>query len=1062
MPSVDFTESVVEAAALQWFAEIGYDVGHGPDLEPGGIVQARAKLSDVMLRPRLLDALRKINPGVPDSALEEVVRRVEQVGQPSLVLTNRDFHLMLVNGIEVDVMTDDGLRGERVVFIDFDDPDVNEFLAVNQVTVKGTHTRRPDIVVYVNGLPLAVIELKNIADEKTTIEQAYKQLQTYKQQIPALFHTNELLVISDGVLTETGTITSPRGRFAAWKTVDGDALDHNGSLETAIRGIFEPRRFLDLIRHFVVFEDDGKNVAKKVALYHQYHAVQKAVATALDVSATNDVRRKGKGGVLWHTQGSGKSLTMLFFAGKLIRQPALTNPTIVMITDRTDLDGQLFGTFARGAHLLRQEPVQAESRAHLWELLRVNAGGVVFTTIQKFLNEEGEEQFPELSARRNIIVMADEAHRSQYGLGERFGKKGGVKTGLAQNMRDALPNATYVAFTGTPLELTDKSTKLVFGDYIDIYDVGRAIEDKATVPIYYEGRLVKLDLPDDAADLLDQEFDDLTEDMEDAEKSNRGSKWAQLEAVVGTPKRLAQVAVDLVQHIDRRYEANAGKVMIVTMSRRIAVDLHDQIALLRPDWVGENGIDDVGAMKVIMTGSSSDPVRWQEHIRNKERRERLANRFKDPDDPFQVVIVRDMWLTGFDAPSLHTIYIDKRMKGHGLMQAIARVNRVFEGKTGGLVVDYLGIANNLKEALRVYMREDPGGKAPIENQDDGEFTLDRLINGMVRELEYSREVFAGFDYILALDGSPTERVQTIKVAQDFLLQKNGWKGTVIDRFLDHATALMKAFALASATPQAQAIKREVAFFQTVKVAIAKTTGRGNAAKDERLDHAIRQLVDRAIVQDGVVDIFAAAGLEKPNIAVISDTFLDDVRTMPQKNLALEMLKKLLNDEITASRRTSIVQSRRFSEKLDESINRYHNGALEMAQIIEALIELAQEMRTEANRGEELGLRGDEYAFYEALALSESAKVVMGDDQLLTIAREVAQTVRQNASIDWRQREQVQAKLRVMVRRVLNRHKYPPENRDEAVALIIQQAEMLVEETLRLRHALRTGSDVGSA
>ena len=1038
MPAVDFTESIVELAALEWFGELGYTIGHGPDLEPGGLIEARATLQEVILRPRLLDALRRINPGVPEDAIEEAVRRIERVGQPSLVLTNREFHAMLVNGIDVEVMTPDGLRGERVVLVDFDHPDANEFLAVNQVTVKGTHTRRPDIVVFVNGLPLAVIELKNMASPTATIEQAYKQLQTYKQQIPRLFHTNELLVISDGALTEIGTITSGRERFATWKTIDGEVLDHKGSLETAIKGIFEPHRFLDLIRHFVVFEDDGKRVVKKVAQYHQFHAVQKAVATALQATGANG---DGKGGVLWHTQGSGKSLTMLFFAGKLIRQPALTNPTIVMITDRTDLDGQLFGTFSKGADLLRQEPVQATSRAHLRQLLAVDTGGVVFTTIQKFLNEDGEEQFPQLSDRRNVIVMADEAHRSQYGLGNRVGKDGTLKTGLAQNMRDALPNATYVAFTGTPLELADKSTKMVFGDYIDIYDVGRAIEDKATVPIYYEGRLVRLDLPDDAAGLLDQGFDDLTEDREETERVRMASKWAQLEAVVGTGKRLAQVAADLVQHIDRRYEANGGKVMIVTMSRRIAVDLYNQIATLRPEWVGES--DDDGAMKVIMTGSASDPLEWQSHVRNKERRDRLAERFKDADDPFRIVIVRDMWLTGFDAPSLHTIYIDKPMKGHGLMQAIARVNRVFREKTGGLVVDYLGIANNLKEALRIYMQEDPGGKAPIQN--DEEFSLDKLINEMVRQLEYCRETFAGFDYSLFLTGSPSERVQTIAEAQNFLLIKNGYNGAVIDRFLDHAMALLKAFALASATPQAQAIKREVAFFQTVKVAIAKTAGRGSAAKDERLDWAVRQLVDQAIAPDGVVDIFAAAGLEKPNIAVISDAFLDEVRTMPQKNLALEMLKKLLNDEITATRRTSIAQSRKFSEKLEDSLNRYHNRGLEMAQIIEALIELAQTMRTEANRSEELGLKGDEYAFFEALAMCESAKQVMGDDQLLTIAREVAQTVRQNASIDWRQREQVRARLRATVRRVLRKHKYPPDQTEDAARLILEQAEALAEE-----------------
>jgi len=1037
MTAVDFTESVVELAALEWFAEIGYTIGHGPDLEPGGAVQARATLQETILRPRLLDALRRINPGVPEAALGEAVRRVEQVGQPSLILTNRAFHAMLVNGVEVDVMTPEGLRGERVALVDFDHTDANEFLAVNQVTVVGSHKRRPDIVVFVNGLPLAVIELKNMASETATIDQAFNQLQTYKEQIPRLFHTNELLVISDGALTRIGTITSGRERFATWKTIDGEKLDQTGSLETAIKGIFAPDRFLDLIRHFVVFEDDGARVEKKVAQYHQFHAVQKAVGTALQAAGTNG---DGKGGVLWHTQGSGKSLTMLFFAGKLIRQPALANPTIVMITDRTDLDGQLFGTFSRGAELLRQQPVQATSRAHLRELLAVTTGGVVFTTIQKFLNEDGEEQFPKLSDRRNIIVMADEAHRTQYGLGNRVGRDGTLKAGLAQNMRDALPNATYVAFTGTPLELGDRSTQMVFGNYIDIYDVGRAIEDKATVPIYYEGRLVKLDLPDGAAEALDEGFDDLTEDREEAEKTRVASKWAQLEAVVGTEKRLAEVAADLVQHIDHRVEANGGKVMIVTMSRRIAVDLYNQLAKLRPEWASE--VDTEGAMKVIMTGSASDPLAWQPHIRDKGRRDTLASRFKDADDPFRIVIVRDMWLTGFDAPSLHTIYIDKPMKGHGLMQAIARVNRVFREKTGGLVVDYIGIANNLKEALRIYMQEDPGGDTPIQN--DEEFSLDKLIGGMLRELEYCREIFAEFDRSDFMDGSPSERLRAVANAQNFLLIKNGYNGVLIDRFLDHTMALVKAFALASATKEAQAIKKEIAFYQTVKVAIAKTTGRATPGKDERLDHAVRQLVDQAIAPDGVVDIFAAAGLEKPNIAVISDAFLDDVRTMPQRNLALEMLKKLLNDEITATRKTSIVQSRRFSERLEESLNRYHNRALEMAQIIDALIELAQTMRDNVNRGEQLGLSSDEYAFYEAIALSPSAQAVISDDDLLTIAREVAQTVRSNATIDWRQREQVRARLRSAVRRVLRRLGYPPDQTENAAQLILEQAEALAD------------------
>lgn len=1038
MTSVDFTESVVELAALNWFEELGYLIGHGPDLEPGGSLQARDTFQDVLLRPRMLDALLRINPDISRDAIDDALRQIELIAEPSLISANWNFHDKLVNGVSIDVMTERGMRGERVQLIDFEHLERNEFLAVNQVTVKGTQTRRPDIVIFVNGIPLAIVELKNMASETATIDQAFNQLQTYKRQIPRLFHTNELLIISDGTHTGVGTITSGRERFAAWKTVDGETIDQKGSLETAIRGIFEPRHFLDLMRHFIVFDDDGQTVSKKVAQYHQYHAVQKAIATSIQAIG---VHGDGKGGVVWHTQGSGKSLTMLFFAGKLVQHPVLENPTIVMVTDRNDLDEQLFGTFSRGKHVLRQVPAQAESRADLRQLLSVKTGGVIFTTIQKFLNAEGEEQFPVLSDRRNIIVMADEAHRTQYGLGDRMTEKGVVKSGLAQNMRDALPNATYVAFTGTPLELTDKSTKMVFGDYIDIYDIGRAIDDKSTVPIYYESRLIKLDLPDSAAALLDEGFEELTEDQEEAERSRTASKWAQLEAVVGTEKRLAEVAADIVQHLDKRYEANGGKVMIVTMSRRIAVELYDQIARIRPEWDEEG--DEGGVMKVIMTASASDPLEWQRHSRNKRRRERLADRFKDPDDPFRVVIVRDMWLTGFDAPSLHTMYLDKPMRGHGLMQAIARVNRVFKDKTGGLVVDYLGIANNLKEALRVYMNADPGGKAPIEN-DDEEFSLDQLVGALVRELEYCREIFQGFNYVLALDGSPSERMQVIAEAQNFLLIKNGFGGKVIEDFLNHATALMKAFALAAATPQAQKIKREVAFFQTVKVSISKTTGR-SGARDESLDHALRQLVDEAIAPDGVVDIFAAAGLDKPNIAVISDSFLAEIRNMPQRNLALEMLKKLLNDEIESARRKSIIQSRRFSEKLEESLNRYHNRALETAQVIEALIDLAREMRDTANKGEALGLKGDEYAFYEALAMNGSAMEVMGDDQLLTIAREVAATVRNNTTIDWRQRRQVQARLRVAVRRVLRRFGYPPDQADAATLLVLEQAEALVED-----------------
>jgi len=1038
-----FTESDVEEAALSWFEELGYRIVSGPTIAPDGQNPERSNYQDVLLSGRLTDAIARLNPASSQEARDEGLRRISQLGSPSLVMANRAFHKLLVDGTEVEVLRDGEQRGEHIRLIDFDDPANNDWLAVNQFTIVGETERRPDVVIFVNGIPLAVIEFKNMADPGATIDHAYNQLQTYQLQIPRLFQYNELLMISDGAKTEVGCITTPRERFAAWKTVDGDELHPDATLDVAIRGIFEHRRFLDLIQSFIVFEDDGKSIVKKVAQYHQFHAVRKALVTAIRAMGKNG---DGRGGVLWHTQGSGKSLTMLFFAGKLVAltQPGMANPTIVMLTDRTDLDDQLFGVFVRGAGLLRQEPVRAETREQLRELLSVKSGGVVFTTIQKFLVESEEEDHPILSDRRNIIVMADEAHRTQYNFKDRLDRKGSFAHGFAQNMRDALPNATYVAFTGTPLDLVDRNTKQVFGDYIDIYDVGRAIADGATVPIYYESRLVKLDLPEDKADLLDEGFDELTEQEEEAQKLKLTSKWGQLEAVVGTHKRLQQVAADLIQHIDRRQEALAGKVMIVCMSRRIAVDLYDQLVALRPEWHSTDDSD--GTLKVIMTGNPSEELAWQHHIRNKERREKLADRFKDPDDPFRIVIVRDMWLTGFDAPSLHTIYIDKPMKGHSLMQAIARVNRVFKDKPGGLVVDYLGVANNLKEALRVYMRDDPDGRPPVENY---ELDMHQLIGSMLEYLELCREAFRGFDYDLFLTGSPSERLFIVSKAQGHLIMRDFYErgDHVMDRYLDHATALLKAFALASSTREAQQIKREIAFFQTVKAALTKTTGRGPTGKNEDLDHAVRQLVDSAIAPEGVVDVFAAAGLERPNISVISDSFLNDVRNMPEKNLALELLKKLLNDEITASKRTSVVKSRRFSEKLEDSIKRYHNRALETAQVIEALIDLAREMREANERGEELGLSEDEIAFYDALGSNISAVEVMADDQLKIIAQEVANTVRNNTSIDWKDRQQARANIRRLVRRVLRKHGYPPDQQESATMLIIEQAELLASNSM---------------
>ena len=1042
-----FTESTVEEAALEWLRALGYAYVAGPDITPDGPYPERETYQQVVLVDRLQAAIARINPQSSEIGRDEAIRQLLHIGVPSLVQSNRAAHKLMVDGISVEVLINGKIRGELIKPIDFDHPANNQFLAVNQFTVvEGNIERRPDIVVFINGIPVVVIELKNAADVSATVEDAYNQLQTYKLQIPSLFRTNELLVVSDGGESLLGTISSNRERFAAWKTVDGETFVPNPTLETLIKGALEPGRLLDLIRSFIVFEDDGKSTVKKVAQYHQFHAVRKAMSTAGQASRAGG---DGRGGVLWHTQGSGKSLTMLFFAGKLIQ--AMQNPTVVMLTDRNDLDDQLFGTFSMGAELVRQTPAQAESRDHLRELLAVEAGGVVFTTIQKFLPEPGVEETEPLTKRRNVFVMADEAHRSQYGFGTRVGESGKFVRGLAQHMHDSLPNATFIAFTGTPLELADKDTRIVFGDYIDIYDVSRAIADKSTVPIYYESRLIKLDLKDGESGLLDEEFEELTEDEEETRRDKLKTKWSQLEAVVGTPKRLAQVAQDIVEHMRLRQEAMTGKIMVVCMSRRICVDLYDQLVKLHPEWHADE--DAQGAIKIVMTGSASDKLEWQPHIRNKQRREALAARFKDPEDPFQIVIVRDMWLTGFDVPSLHTMYLDKPMKGHGLMQAIARVNRIFGNKPGGLVVDYLGLANNLKAALRAYIREGDEGGKPIEND---KLDIGELVAAMLEKLDLCRSAFFGFNYNDFLVGSPSERLTTVTNAMNFLIGKNYPDTSFIPRFQDQALALQQAFKLASATREAQLIKLEFAFFMAVRAMLSKLNPRGPGGKtEEELDNAVRQLVDQAISPDGVVDIFAVAGLDKPDISILSDAFLLELKDMPQKTLAMELLKKLLNDEIHAKQKTSIVQARRFSEKLNDSLNRYHNRGLETTQIIDALIELAKEIRESEERGSSMGMVKDELAFYDALAENGSAVEVLGDIQLRMIAREVADTVRNNTRIDWQYREQARADLRRHVRRALRKYGYPPDQQETATALVLEQAELFAKEETTYR-PLRRG------
>lgn len=1038
------TESVVEQAALAWLEATGWRVAHGPDVAPGTLMAERADYREVVLAQRLRDALARLNPNLPAEALEDAFRKLTRPEGADLLQRNRALHRMLVNGVNVEYRAADGvIRGAQVWGIDFDDPDNNDWLAINQFTVSEQRsTRRPDIVLFVNGLPLAVIELKNPADEEATIWTAYQQLQTYQAEIPSLFAFNEVLVISDGVEARVGALGAGREWFKPWRTITGETLapETMPQLQVVIEGLFEKRHFLDLVRDFIVFEDDGSGrLVKKMAGYHQFHAVRVAVEETLRAAGLArgariaeepgryEAGRKPGGapgdrrvGVVWHTQGSGKSLTMVFYAGRIIREPAMRNPTIVVITDRNDLDDQLFGTFSRCQDLLRQPPMQAQSRAHLRELLSVQAGGVVFTTIQKFLPEEKGDRYPRLSERHNIVVIADEAHRSQYDFID----------GFARHMRDALPNASFIAFTGTPIELADRNTRAVFGDYISIYDIQRAVEDGATVPIYYESRLAKLDLPEELKPKIEEEFEEVTEGEEVERKEKLKSKWSQLEAIVGAEKRLRLVAQDIVEHFERRLEAMEGKAMIVCMSRRICVELYNEIVKLRPEWHNED--DDKGVIKVVMTGSAADPPDWQPHIRNKERREFLARRFRDPNDPFKVVIVRDMWLTGFDAPSLHTMYLDKPMRGHGLMQAIARVNRVFRDKPGGLVVDYLGLAHELKAALATYTESGGTGQTAISQEE--------AVAVMLEKYEVCRDLFYGFDWSAWKTGTPEERLSLLPAAQEHILAQENGK----DRLLKAVQELSKAFALAVPHEEALRIRDDVAFFQAVRVSLAKRAP-GEPKTEEELDHAIRQIVSRAVAPEGVVDIFAAAGLRKPDISILSDEFLAEVRGMPQKNLAVELLKKLLQGEIRTRRRKNIVQARSFAEMLEQAIRRYQNRAIEAAQVIEELIQLAKQMREADRRGEVLGLSEEELAFYDALATNGSALQVLGDEKLRAIARELVATVRNHVTVDWTLRENVRAQLRVLVKRILRKHGYPPDKQEKATQTVLEQAEVLSAE-----------------
>jgi len=1060
-------EESIEQMALEQLRDLGWQTAFGPDIAPDGNRPERGAYHQVVLQDRLRAALRKINPDLPSVAIEEALRRVLTPESPALIENNRRFHRMLTDGVDVSWMADEGERYGKVWLIDIEHPENNDWLAVNQVTViENKKERRPDIVLFVNGLPLVVIELKNPGSAQATLRAAFNQLQTYKNEIPSLFVYNELLIISDGMQARFGTITSGWDRFMPWRTIDGTDLYRDPGnekqtegvvqpgMKVLIRGMFEPRRLIDYVLNFITFEDNGGGtnaMAKKAAGYHQYHAVNQALASTLiacgikgepdalygrfaEAEAADPFRvaepqaeyeaRFGdrRAGVIWHTQGSGKSLSMVFYAGKVIRHPAMENPTIVVITDRNDLDNQLFATFAANWQVLRQTPVQAESRAHLRELLQVASGGVIFTTIQKFFPENKGNTHPLLSERRNIVVIADEAHRSQYDFID----------GFARHMRDALPSASFIGFTGTPIEKEDKNTRAVFGDYISIYDIQRAVEDGATVPIYYESRLARIELNEAEKPRLDAAFEEIAETEEDeARKQRLRSKWASLEALVGAEKRIRLVAEDLVGHWERRREALFGKGMIVCMSRRICVEMYQAITELRPDWHRDD--DKRGKIKVVMTGSASDPPEWQPHVRNSQARDLFARRFKDPDDELELVIVRDMWLTGFDVPCLHTLYIDKPMSGHNLMQAIARVNRVFGDKPGGLVVDYLGIADSLKRALAVYAESGGRGRTTIEQHE--------AVAVMKEKYEVVQGILHGFDYMRLLKADAATRMQGIADAMEFILQQEDGK----KRYLQSVAALSKAFALSVPHEEALAIRNEVGLFQEIRASLIKATMSSAERTPEEVEAAVRQLVSRAVSGQEVVDIFAAAGLDKPDISILSDEFLAEVRGLPQKNLAVETLRRLLEDEIKVRLRKNVVQSRAFSEMLEEALKKYHNRAIAAAQVIEELIAIAKEMREAQRRGERLGLSEDEAAFYDALASNESAVEVLGDETLKQIAHELVDRVRRSVTVDWSRRASARAQLRVLVRRILRKYGYPPDKQEQATELVLEQTEVLCSD-----------------
>ncbi len=1065
------TEDQLEQEALGWLADVGWQVRYGPDLAPDGHRPERANYRQVVLVERLRHAIAALNPGVPPAAREDALKQVLDLGTPALLAANRRFHRLLVNGVQVQYQHAGETRGDFVRLVDWAAPLHNEWLAVNQFSVQGQrHTRRPDIMLFVNGLPLVLIELKNPADQHADVWKAFHQIQTYKEQIADAFQYNEVLVISDGTEALLGSLSSDAERFMAWRTIDGVELDPLGpfnELQTLVRGVLAPAYLLHYLRFFVLFEDDG-GLVKKIVGYHQFHAVRAAIAQVIAASRPDGAPGvRGKGGVVWHTQGSGKSITMTCFAARVMQEPLMENPTIVVITDRNDLDGQLFGVFSLAQDLLREQPVQATTRQQLRALLGNRpSGGIVFATIQKFMPGEDEDAFPLLSDRSNIVVIADEAHRTQYGFEAKLktvkqrpssnipatvlttgsGEPAAIKAefaptvdryqvGYAQHLRDALPHATFVAFTGTPVSGEDRDTRAVFGDYISVYDMQQAKEDGATVAIYYESRLAKLGLKADELATIDDEVDELAEDEEESQQAKLKSRWAALEKVVGAEPRVASVAADLVAHFEERGKAQTGKAMVVAMSREICVHLYDAIVKLRPDW--HSADPEQGAIKVVMTGSASDKALLRPHVYSAQVKKRLEKRFKNPGDPLRMVIVRDMWLTGFDAPCVHTLYIDKPMKGHNLMQAIARVNRVFKDKQGGLVVDYIGIANELKSALKEYTASKGRGRPTVDAHEAFSLLAEKLdaLRGMLAGTNHG-STGHGFDYSGFLTGGH----KTLAGAANYVLGiKDGKK-----RFADLALAMSKAFTLCCTLDEAKAVREEVAFFQAVKVILTKREISQQKKTDEARELAIRQIISSAVVSEEVVDIFDAVGLDKPNIGILDDAFLAEVRNLPERNLAVELLERLLEGEIKSRFASNVVQNKKFSDMLSDVVQRYQNRSIEAAQVMEELVQMARKFREAAARGEQLGLTEDEVRFYDALANNESAVRELTDETLKKIAHELAENLRTNLSVDWSARESVQAKLRLMVKRIPRKYKYPPDQQDAAVELVLQQAKALGE------------------